>query len=476
MPLRPTSSEQVDGHRFVVQRARNAAVGADISERADRLRTHARAAWGGVAFGAVLLAGAGVLAFVRPAPDLTGVAAVQVKESGALLVSVEGTWHPVPNLASARLILGQPVEPERVPGRAVEGTRRGPNLGMLGAPALLPSHGGQSTWMVCDAEIAETGGLATSVVALEGGAPESWPRDAAALVSDSGQGWLVADGRRSRVDLGDSSLLDVLGLSGFPRRVMSAAALELLPENPPLERISVPRAGEPAPLGPSGMRIGEVFDMPAASGSEYYVVLSEGVQRLGAVAADLLWATGPSAASPVLRTLAPSQVGAPVVDVLALDHLPVARPRQAPAAKPLTCTWWSGGEDGIARSGGVVSAGSIAEVAATPLTYPSSADGPGLRVDAVSLPAGGIVAWRAGSSGVAGEESAVVITDGGVVHDVPDAESFAALGLPEASGTIPSRLADRLPSGPALRSEAARVAFDSVEPALADPKALESPG
>lgn len=477
MPLRPTTREQVAGHGFVVQRARRALVGADIAERSDRLATHSRAAVAGAAVAAILVAGAAVLAFLRPAPDVGAMSLVQVEESGALLVNIEGRFHPVPNLASARLVLGEPARPERVPEESVLGRPRGPILGIPGAPPLLPSGPvAAGAWAVCDAEIPESGGVATSVVHAGGVAPAPWAPGEAMLATSAGQSWLVVDGRRARIDPGDPVLAEVLGLGALPHRELSTAALELLPESPPVAAVEVPGAGTPSRSGPREMRVGEVFAVEAATGTEYFLVLADGVQRIGPVAADLLRATGEGAGRVALPVLAPSEVPARVVEELDLSHLPARVPSPARASAPLTCVWWTEGGDGVAPRAAVSSAESISDVTPIAPAYLSSADAGGPRVDAVAFPAGGLVVRPVSSAGTPAGDASVVLTDGGVAHGVPEPEAAAALGLPGPAEAVPARLVERFPRGPELRLSSARIAFDTADPAVADPVALEAPG
>lgn len=463
MPLEPTSSEQVDGHKFIVARARTALVGADPTSRSDRLRIHARAAMAGAAICAVLLAGAALLAFIRPAPHLADKDAVQSKETGALFVRVDDRFHPVPDLASARLVLGTPVTPERVPEKSIAESPRGPALGIAGGPAILPgTPGEQLTWSACDGEIPRRGGHVTAVVAATAEPERSWSPQEAMIVNKSGQGWLVADGRRARLDLGDEILMDVFGLKGWPHHYLSDAVLDLLPEGPPVQRIDIPGAGEAAQHGPAGFVIGEVFSVDTAAQTEHYVVLREGVQKIPALVATMLRSEGPSAREAHARLVAPADLTAPKIDVLDLSGLPRAVPRQADVAGPITCSWWSAdGADGPVRSG-MYTAGRIADVNGRAPVYLAGADGGGNRIDAVSLPPGGVVAnpVSIAATGTLGPGLAI-IADSGVRYSVPDAGSAEALGLAPATAVIPSPLLQRLVQGPELRRENALLAVDS---------------
>ena len=463
MPLEPTSSEQVDGHKFILSRARTALVGGDMTSRSNRLGAHVRAAVAGGVICAVLLAGAALLAFIRPAPNLDDKDLLQSKDTGALFVRVDDRFHPVPDLASARLVLGSPVTPERVPENTIAEAPRGPALGIPGGPAILPAASDTAlTWSACDGEIPRSRGSVTAIVAAPEEPADSWSPQQGIVVNRGGQGWLVADGRRTRIDLGDSVLMDVFGLSSWPHSTLSDAVLDLLPEGPPLERIEVPGSGEPAPHGPSGFVVGEVFSVEAATGTEHYVVVLDGVQRIPALVADLLRVEGPSARSAHNRVLAPAHLTAPKVEVLDLAGLPRALPQRAEADGAIVCSWWSAdGVDGPVRSG-MYSARQVSDISGRPTTYLAGADAGGTRIDAVSLPAGGVVA-RPVSIAATGTASPglALITDGGVRHALPDTESAKALGLDAGPVVVPGPLLQRLVEGPELRREQALLAVDA---------------
>lgn len=463
MPLEPTSSEQVDGHKFIVSRARTALVGADPTARSDRLRVHVRAAYVGAAICAVLIAGAAILSFIRPAPNLDDKDVVQSKETGALFVRVDDRLHSVPDLASARLVLGNPVVPERVPEQSIAEYARGPALGIPGGPAILPeSSNDQLTWSACDGEIPRRGGRVTAIVAATEEPAKSWSPQEAIIVNRAGQGWLVADGRRARIDLGDEVLMDVFGLSSWPQHDVSDAVLELLPEGLPIQRIEIPGAGNAAPHGPDGFVVGEVFSVDSATQTEHYVVLAEGIQKIPALAADLLRAEGPSARSAHARVVAPADLTAPKVDVLDFAGLPRTEPRRASSDRPITCSWWrSAGPDGPVRSG-MYSVQQITDISGRSPVYLAGADGTGNRIDAVSLPPGGVVA-RTVSLTATGTEGPgmAIIADSGVRYSVPDDDSARALGLKDAPAVVPSPLLQRLVEGPDLRREHALLAVDA---------------
>ena len=123
--LLPTTRAQVTGHRFLRRRVEHGLVFGDIRMIHDPLAARRRAMMFGLVATVLVAAGAGLLAWLRPAAD-PGEAPILQTGGGALFVRVDDRVHPVANLASARLIVGEPLDPARIgddllaatPGRA----------------------------------------------------------------------------------------------------------------------------------------------------------------------------------------------------------------------------------------------------------------------------------------------------------------------------------------------------------------------
>lgn len=179
----------------------------------------------------VVAAGAVLLAVLRPQPVLGDAPIVLDRATGALYVRVGDTMHPVYNLASARLIAGA-VDPRPVDGAAIGRARRGPPLGIPGAPGVLGAPLPEpATWSLC-----EDPAGSSLIVGVD--PPPTGTLDQPMLAgSESGAIFLLRDGRRHPVDPADP-LLD----SAVPRR-LSALLLNAIPEAAP----SAPAA--PGPVG-----------------------------------------------------------------------------------------------------------------------------------------------------------------------------------------------------------------------------------
>ena len=111
MGAQPTTRWQVNGYRFLVRRMEHALVRRDVRMIHDPMRSQSRALAVGAVLACVGLAGCAALALFRPQDKIGDATIVVGRESGAMLVAIDGTFHPVLNLASARPVLGRPDEP-----------------------------------------------------------------------------------------------------------------------------------------------------------------------------------------------------------------------------------------------------------------------------------------------------------------------------------------------------------------------------
>ena len=470
MPLKPTTRAQVDGHRFLARRARHAVVARDVRMLHDPLKRQSA----GLAVGAVAavlgVAGAAVLALLDPAPDVDRTAIMVGRDSGQMYVRAGETVHPVFNLASARLVLGEPAEPDTVRDSDIAGTRRGGLLGIPGAPSVLPGHrdaDGASavSWTVCD-EVADADRgrpriTGTSVVARDGGVGPG--RDTGSheivLASQEGTGWLLRDGTRARIDLTDGDLLEILGLGSVEPRPVTAALVDPLTEVDPVQRPRIELAGEPVDYGLDELRIGQVFTVDTATGTQTYVALADGVQEVGPVLADVIRST---ATVGEVVAVPPDRMGVPRSVALDVQAFPGERPAVlATEDSPVLCVR-DVGEPGSAVRRVALVAGAPAPPAdqARPV---AGADGGGPAVDAVGIPGGGLLVAAAGRGTATRGAVTTVVSDTGVRFDVPDAQTAAALGVGGTPVPVDAGTLDRLPAGPRLDRESALVSRDGTE-------------
>ncbi|MGH3564410.1 MAG: type VII secretion protein EccB, partial [Mycobacterium sp.] len=154
-----------------------------------------------------------------------------------LYVRVGETLHPVLNLASARLIAGTDANPRPVSEADLGRAKRGPLLGIPGAPQVLGTAlSDAETWAVCD-----TAGEAarTTTVIVGDGQPgpdaHSMDPEQPVLVTPEAGGttYLLYQGRRAVVNLADPAVVRALRPAGLAPRRVSGLLLNAIPEAPP---------------------------------------------------------------------------------------------------------------------------------------------------------------------------------------------------------------------------------------------------
>lgn len=374
---------------------------------------------------------------------------VMSRQSGALFVRVDGQLRPVSNVASARLILGSPVAPRLVDESALGNVASGPILGIPGAPRSLgrPVAPNTAVWAVC-----ATADGATTIAVSDDQPPKPLePDDGVVVSTEPGDGsvYLLYDGKRAMINPGDPATARTLHLDGVPVRKVSATVLNAIPEVPGIAPPRIARMGQPS--GAAGHPVGTVLRVVRTEVSEYYVVLADGLQRVGRLTADLIRFSDP-AADDQIRTVAPGVIAA----IPLLDALPVATyPEDPPALRDAgdgLCATWAAGRSGIALG---VPADDRPAVAL------AASDDAGPGVDFVRIPPGRSVDVTATmlttDRGAAGR---YLITDAGVRFPIHDSAAATALGLGPAGSPAPWTIVGALPAGPELSREGALIARD----------------
>ena len=256
MAWQSTTRLQVSGHRFLVRRVECALLGGDPEDGRQPARARSQAVSAGYLLAVAVLAGCSLLAVLAPQPTLGDASIVLGQRSGALYVRVGEVWHPVLNLASARLIAATPADPRAVPESVLARARRGPLLGIPGAPQLIgdPLPGDQSAWTICDS------GADTTVIVgpiRVGGAEAVADGPPVLVTADSGATTqLLYQGRRALVDLADPTVVRALRLDGRVARPVSGLLLDAIPEAPPIAAPPVSGAGGDPPGTPAGRNFG----------------------------------------------------------------------------------------------------------------------------------------------------------------------------------------------------------------------------
>lgn len=229
--LLPTTRSQVSGHRFMRRRVEHGLIYGDIRMIHDPLAARRRSAIFGLVAVALIAAGSGLFAWLRPNPD-PGDAAILRAADGAMYVRVGETVHPVTNLTSARLIAGSPDEPQRVGDERLAGQPRGVPLGISTAPAMFaPGDAPDAAWSACQ------DGERVTVVA--GDPLDELSQGLTLAVNQGGDEWLLSkDGRAKLPAANDPQgriIRRALGLDpNVQRTEISAPVLSAIKELPPV--------------------------------------------------------------------------------------------------------------------------------------------------------------------------------------------------------------------------------------------------
>ena len=150
MARQPATRLQLSGRRLLARRMMHALVRRDVAMFDDPLRAQSISlALGGLLAALVLAAGV-VVGLVRGngIPDSAPI--VMARGTGALYVRVGDVLHPVPNLASARLVARAAADPVAADQASIAGVKRGPLMGIPGAPAAIGEPLRDPAWTVCD--------------------------------------------------------------------------------------------------------------------------------------------------------------------------------------------------------------------------------------------------------------------------------------------------------------------------------------
>ena len=456
MARQPTTRLQVSGYRFLVRRMEHALLRGDMRMLHDPMRTQSLSLIAGCVLATVVVAGCAILAFLRPNAGWGDAVIVMSRDSGALYVRIDDTLHPVLNLASARLATGSAARPQVVSPADIDKAKRGPLLGIPGAPAVIakPLSGDETAWTVCDA---------TTTTVIAGRIDDFDERDNQPniLVTPRSEGaattYLLYDGWRAQVDLRNPGVVWALRLDGIEPRPVSRALLDAIPEAPPIAPPRIPGAGQPGAV--AGIRVGTVVQVTRVDSDDYFVVLTDGVARIGEVAANLIRSVD-SQGSREIASVSPDAISdVPVADFLPSSTFPGrAGTTSGAGADGVLCAQWRPD-----RSKTTLWLGDSLPVHSSPIDL-AQADGDGPEVDSVAVPSGRSAYVRAAAL-TGGRDDAgplYLVTDGGVLFGLHDADTAKIVGVQGDPVRAPWPVLTWLPRGPELSRESALVARDSV--------------
>ena len=477
--FRLTTKVQVSGWRFLLRRVEHAIVRRDTRMFDDPLQFYSRAVSVGIVISVLVCLGAALLAYFKPLGKRGADSLLVDRTTNQLYVVMPGNGllHPVYNLTSARLVLGNPGSPSAVKSEELDRMPKGQPIGIPGAPSATPvASVPESTWTLCDMVTkveSVTPSIATSVVVMplvtDGSVGPMRP-DQGLLVSFADKDWLVTAKGRHSIDLSDRAVTSAVGIPVTAKPTpISEGLFNALPNAGPWQLPEI-AGGAPNTLGlPPNLVVGSVFQTVTDSGDQKYVVLPDGVAKVNDTTAAALRATNsfglvapPSVESSDVAKVAEQVYPSPLPD----KPLDVILRDEAPAL----CWSWQREPGDQAPKTAVIS-------------------GRRLPISAGSLNAG--IKQIGGNSTVfinGGQyirlqspdprygESMYYIDPQGVRYGIPNEDTARMLGL-NAATTAPWQVVGLLVDGPVLSKQAALLEHDTL-PADPSPRKVptNSPG
>lgn len=390
----------------------------DIRMIHDPLAARRRSAIFGVVAVALIAAGSGLFAWLRPNPD-PGAAAILRASDGAMYVRVGEVVHPVTNLTSARLIAGSAEEPQRVGKERLADLTRGVPLGIAAAPAMFaPGDAGDAAWAAC-----EDTGQATGRVTVVAGEPlkELDDGDAVAVRQDGDEWLLTRAGRAKLPPAGEPRgriIRRALGLDAHVARAsLSAPVLSAVRELPPV--------GVPDPL--PRLLVDE------GAGEAWAVTQHGGIQPISGLQKQLLIDAGAPTS-----TTTPSEIAAyPDAQEPVAINVPETEPEWIDPARQAVCATEDGTVAVVPADSGQVGKGTVELSGAGPATH--------------------FVGLDAGAVGVDTGSGYHVVSASGQRHLVDTRDTLDVVGALHVD-EVPWSIISLLPEGAELTREAALTA------------------
>jgi type VII secretion protein EccB len=434
-------------HRLMTQRAALALLRGEPDVPDQPLRRLNVAAFAGVLVAVIVT----VLFFIwglighggSPVQDQPGTLVID-KETGTPFVFCQGgELCPVVNYASARLALNSTsLNQQTVSQSALAKFARGPLIGIPGLPQPLPAAGLliRQPWSVCTEQTTTPVAGTRTGTTLAGGIPaDGQPLGTGALVARAlGRDWVIWDGQRMAIQ---PTMLPALHATQSVVRV-PAVWLNALPQGQAFAPPAIPDRGATV-TGPAGTlaQVGQVFQVTAVAGTQYYVMLQDGLAPISPLQAQLIdFEPGASARS----SLSPPEVSGHVSAVrVPGGGLPGSIPViTAPSPAVPLCVVYSGTGGSLTRqveTGGQIPPGGV------PTGVPDS-------VDQVALPpgAGALVGADPGVAADPGVISYFLVADGRRFALASTAVAgLLGYNLSQAV-LLPAGVVDLIPPGPVL--------------------------
>jgi type VII secretion protein EccB len=435
-------------YQFLTRRVIAAFVTREPDPDQSPLRKGVGAVFAGIMITILVGAGFGVYGLVTHkgsnAWQVDGAVVVE-KETGASYVYAGGTLHPMLNFASALLAAGRtPPQTFTVPAASLAALPRAVRSGIAGAPGSLPPAAGvlRGGWALCALPDAST---SLSVGRTDVGG--NGLGDGALLVTDGVGTYLIWHGHRYGIVEAVTVVPSLYPVQQAPSRVGNAW-LKGLPAGTDLAPVAVPDRGAASTVLP-GRKVGDLVYAETGGGRQYYLVFPDGLAAISPLQRDIAVGVATVAEVPIPvadanRAAKSSRLPPPADPSVAAPDSPphlVVPPAGAPLcarstdARSAPQVWVGGSLSGLGSGLPVAGGGAGAALA-----------------DRVAVPAGHVAI---AAPSIAGGGYSLV-TDEGIRYPVPAKAVLGLLGYPpDLAVSVPDRLLDRLPAGPALDPAAA---------------------
>ncbi|MGV1005112.1 MAG: type VII secretion protein EccB [Candidatus Nanopelagicales bacterium] len=469
---------QVTGWRFAMRRIASGVALHDTRMLTDPLRAQSRSVLIGALIVITGLIGCFVFSLIRPNSAIGSNTVLAERDSSALYVRVNDQLHPVLNLTSARLIVGQAAQPARVSSAALDKLARGAMVGIPAAPErMVQSRPIDANWTVCESAGADHPGV--TVIAgtpAEGGERASALSPRSAVLVDSGSPgapmtWLLWNGRRSQIDLADHAVTGALGLGADTpvARTIAPGLFNAIPEGTPLRAPVIPEAGSVAPFAlPVPAPVGAVVvGYGVDNAILYYAVLPDGLQPVSPVLAELLRNTDSYGLEQPPRLEADEIARLPISRMLDTAALPAERITLMDAtSSPVTCMLWTKPDSATTSSQTLLSGATLPIPDNTAAVELAGAAG-GRTASRVVVPAGTGYFVQTVSQGPAAPAAGALfwLSDTGVRYGIEApsqdelSKTVAALGLQAPATPVPWSVLTLFADGPALSKTDALTAY-----------------
>jgi type VII secretion protein EccB len=339
------------------------------------------------------------------------------------------------------------------------GQPTGTAIGIPGAPDDVPLASSLLTapWTVCRAP--GSGGAAATLAVVGRAVSGTTPQlSSGILVVDSGGNHYLIWERRRLAYRPEAKLLTALGWAGISPALIPRAVLDALPDGPRLEAPAIAGVGQLGPdVAGSPAHIGDIFQVRQRG--DYYVLLSDGLARIGQTTLQLLLANGQQTP----KSVDTSQLGGTTLSSTQVEPagMPALVPavRQDDTARPVLCV-----EYDVRESSNPTAVRLLDRL-------PGEFGAPGqTRTHVDTMVDWTVIPSARGVLARTPDGTVYLVDSQGIRYRIEDRAAQVALGFGgQEPATFPAALLAALPAGPVLSRAAAMAPIATASPSTANP-------